>query len=94
VRKKMQKENKLLLTLAALASVPGFFWDSDPLRQSSPGLWDRKKPPGIEATLEYVTDQLGFTPPLSDFLFDDPGNVLLQDVTVDGLLSRYRAFIG
>ena len=34
------------------------------------------------------------SPPLSDFLFDDPGNVLLQDVTVDGLLSRYRAFIG
>jgi hypothetical protein len=40
-----------------------------------------KTPSGIEATLEYVTDQLGFTPPLSDFLYDDPGNVLLENVT-------------
>jgi hypothetical protein len=61
-----------------------------------------KTPPGIEATLEYVTDQLGFTPPLSDFLFDDPGNVLLQDVIfgvdlgesdVGGVNCRHLAFV-
>lgn len=59
-------------------------------------------PSGIEATLEYVTDQLGFTPPLSDFLYDDPGKVLLQDVifgidlgesNVGGVNCRHLAFV-
>jgi hypothetical protein len=61
-----------------------------------------KTPSGIDATLEYVTDQLGFTPPLSDFLYEDPGKVLLEEVIfgvdlgesdVGGENCRHLAFV-
>ena len=39
-----------------------------------------KVPPSIDAALDYVSKQLGFNPPLSDFIYDDPAAVLRQDV--------------
>lgn len=61
-----------------------------------------KVPAGIDAMLDFLTDRLGFTPPLSDFLYADPGQGLLQDVMygldlgeteVEGVRCRHLTFV-
>jgi hypothetical protein len=61
-----------------------------------------KVPAGIDAMLDFLTDRLGFTPPLSDFLYADPGQVLLEDVIygldlgdteVEGVPCTHLAFV-
>jgi hypothetical protein len=61
-----------------------------------------KVPPSIGAALDYVSEQLGFNPPLSDFIYDDPGAVLRQDAIsgsdmgetdVDGVTCQHLAFV-
>jgi hypothetical protein len=61
-----------------------------------------KVPPSIDATLDYVSEQLGFLPPLSDFIYDDPAAVLRQDAIfgsdlgetdVDGVSCQHLAFV-
>ena len=61
-----------------------------------------KVPPSIDAALDYVSEQLGFNPPLSDFIYDDPGAVLRQDAIsgsdmgetdVDGVTCQHLAFV-
>ena len=61
-----------------------------------------KVPPSIDAALDYVSEQLGFNPPLSDFLYSDPGAVLRQDAIsgsdlgetdVDGVSCQHLAFV-
>ena len=61
-----------------------------------------KVPPSIDTALDYVSKQLGFNPPLSDFIYDDPAAVLRQDVIsgsdlgethVDGVSCQHLAFV-
>ena len=61
-----------------------------------------KVPPSIDAALDYVSKQLGFDPPLSDFIYDDPAAVLRQDAIsasdlgesdVDGVSCQHLAFV-
>ena len=61
-----------------------------------------KMPRNIDATLDYLSEQLGFNPPLSDFLYSDPAAVLRQDAIsgsdlgdtdVDGVSCHHLAFV-
>jgi hypothetical protein len=61
-----------------------------------------KVPRNIDATLDYLSEQLGFNPPLSDFLYSDPAAVLRQDAIsgsdlgetdVDGVSCHHLAFV-
>jgi hypothetical protein len=61
-----------------------------------------KVPPSIDAALDYVSEHLRFNPPLSDFLYGDPGAVLRQDAIsgsdlgetdVDGVSCQHLAFV-
>jgi hypothetical protein len=63
---------------------------------------NEKVPPSIDAALDYVSEQLGFNPPLSDFIYDDPAAVLRQDAIsgsdlgesdVDGVSCQHLAFV-
>lgn len=60
-------------------------------------------PAGIDATLDYLISQLGFTPPLSDLLYSDPYAVLKQQAMfgfyvglsgVEGASCHHLAFVG
>lgn len=60
-------------------------------------------PPGIDATLDHLIEQLGFTPPLSDLLYSDPYAVLKQYAAfgfyvglseVEGVPCHHLAFVG
>ena len=61
-----------------------------------------KVPPSIDAALDYLSGKLGFNPPLSDFIYDDPGAVLRQEVIsgsdlgethVAGVSCQHLAFV-
>ncbi len=61
-----------------------------------------KAPPNIDATLEYLIRELGFTPPLSDLLYGDPYARLRQDALfgfyvgptdVEGVRCHHLAFV-
>jgi hypothetical protein len=61
-----------------------------------------KVPPSIDAALDYVSKQLGFNPPLSDFIYDDPAAVLRQEAIsgsdlgethVAGVSCQHLAFV-
>ena len=61
-----------------------------------------KVPPSIDAALDYVSKQLGFDPPLSDFIYDNPATVLRQEVIsgsdlgethVAGVSCQHLAFV-
>lgn len=58
--------------------------------------------PTIDATLAYLIEQLGFTPPLSDLMTSDPGGTLRRNVLfgfyvgasrVDGVRCHHLAFV-
>ncbi|WP_228719954.1 DUF2092 domain-containing protein [Methylococcus geothermalis] len=59
-------------------------------------------PAGIDATLDYLITQLGFTPPLSDLLYSDPYAILKQHAVfgfyaglseVEGAPCHHLAFV-
>ena len=61
-----------------------------------------KVPPSIDAALDYLSEQLGFNLPLSDFIYSDPAAVLRQDAIsgsdlgetdVDGVSCEHLAFV-
>lgn len=61
-----------------------------------------KAPANIDATLDYLITELGFTPPLSDLLYGDPSAVLRRNAVfgfdvgpsdVNGVRCRHLAFV-
>ena len=62
--------------------------DRDSLRQDAPHVWNREAQDTIDATLDEIHEQFGYTPPLSDVLFADPYHALTEHVESGTYVGR------